>query len=190
VNRKGPQYERDICRLLSEWWTKGERDDIFWRSAGSGARHTARRKKGKSTTNSGADVTFLDHIGRPLIETLTIEIKRGYQHTVQDLLDVPKGNVKQFEDWIKKVERTSHHTNTFAWLLIYRRDRREPLVWLPDRLWVELRYPNSIWVVRPFIQSYFRIRKKKYWIVGMRLETFLRLIFPKDIKRIWKEHNW
>jgi len=39
---KGGEFERDISRFLSRWWTYGERDDVFWRTSASGARATTR----------------------------------------------------------------------------------------------------------------------------------------------------
>jgi len=41
---KGSSFEREICTILSKWWTNNERDDVFWRTAGSGARATTRSK--------------------------------------------------------------------------------------------------------------------------------------------------
>uniref|UniRef100_A0A6M3IVU9 Uncharacterized protein n=1 Tax=viral metagenome TaxID=1070528 RepID=A0A6M3IVU9_9ZZZZ len=78
---KGADFEREILKTLSLWWTQDEndpREDIFYRTSGSGARSTARAKKGKATHNSSGDVGYLDAIGKPLIDYAFIEIKRGY----------------------------------------------------------------------------------------------------------------
>jgi len=78
VMSKGGTFERDICKELSMWWTDNSRDDIFWRTSGSGARATARRKSGVTTQNSSGDVGYLAVNGMPLIDLMCIEIKRGY----------------------------------------------------------------------------------------------------------------
>jgi len=75
---KGGNYERQVCKELSLWWTNGERDDIFWRTAGSGGRSTARRKKKKSTANAAGDIRYDDALGKPFIDYFLCEIKRGY----------------------------------------------------------------------------------------------------------------
>lgn len=83
---KGPAWEREVARILSRWWTFGKRDDIFWRTAGSGARATVREKKGKKTPYQYSDITFTDPIGKPLLDLFCIELKKGYGKF--DLLEV------------------------------------------------------------------------------------------------------
>jgi hypothetical protein len=75
---KGGAFEREICGILSLWWTDGERDDVFGRSDSSGGRFTARMKRGKSTANMAGDITFTDIDGEPLIKAWNIETKTGY----------------------------------------------------------------------------------------------------------------
>ena len=79
---KGSDFERTICKELSQWWSreeeKKERDDVFWRTAGSGARATVRQKQGKDTSASYGDVTSIDPIGYPFVSLFLLEIKRGY----------------------------------------------------------------------------------------------------------------
>ena len=92
---KGSQFERDICRELSIWWTQGERDDIFWRTSGSGARATTRAKKGDATANSAGDIGYLDEIGKPFLDYFMVELKRGYTNT-------KKFSKKKVIEYIKK----------------------------------------------------------------------------------------
>ena len=88
---KGATYERSLCVSLSQWWTQElpePRTDIFWRTAGSGARATIRHRKNKKTAGSYGDITALDPIGKQFLDAITIEAKRGYsRHTIHDLLD-------------------------------------------------------------------------------------------------------
>jgi hypothetical protein len=72
---KGPAFEREMATAFSLWWTDGERDDIFWRTDGSGGRATNRARKGKTTRYQYGDMTFTDPIGKPLIEYASFEFK-------------------------------------------------------------------------------------------------------------------
>jgi hypothetical protein len=93
---KGSSFEREVCKLLSLWWTQDlnpPRDDVFWRTSQSGGRATERMKKNVATAYSSGDVTFIDPIGQPFIDALMIELKRGYtsEIAILDFLDKSKG---------------------------------------------------------------------------------------------------
>lgn len=78
---KGGNFERAICVDLSRWISDGESDDVFWRTAGSGARSTTRRKKSESTKNSAGDIGLLDpdhELGKRFLDTFLVELKVGY----------------------------------------------------------------------------------------------------------------
>jgi len=97
---KGGDFEREIARKLSLWFTGGERDDIFGRSDGSGGRFTSRRKSGKDTANQSGDITFTDVIGEPLIKRWSIELKTGYADKSSNKLIDKKGkSVKILYRW-------------------------------------------------------------------------------------------
>lgn len=138
---KGSEYEREMCRLLSHWWTYGVRDDIFWRSSGSGARAKVRGRRGVDTAGQHGDIAATDPIGAPFIRYFTVEIKRGYtDFTAQDLIDrLPKAGVQEWESWFAQTLESHKQAGSKAWLLITRRDRREALVWFPFSLLGRLR---------------------------------------------------
>lgn len=75
---KGSDFENEICRLLSMWWTDGERDDVFIRTRISGGMATSRRKSGRNMAFQQGDITFNDPIGKPLIDFWHLELKTGY----------------------------------------------------------------------------------------------------------------
>lgn len=75
---KGTEWERDCSRMLSLWCTGGERDDVIWRTSGSGSRHTARYKVGKDTYNQAGDLCATDPIAQFLFDFTLVECKRGY----------------------------------------------------------------------------------------------------------------
>lgn len=123
---KGNAFEREICSALSNWWVPG-RNDIFWRTASSGGRATQRAKRGTKTKNHDGDITATDPIGQPLLDVVTLEVKRGYnKDSFADLLDKPKKSV--YLDWIKKAQISKSNAGSKTWLLIIKRDRRETIV--------------------------------------------------------------
>lgn len=75
---KGSGYERNICKKLSLWWSNEKKDDIFWRTSQSGGRATQRMKSGCTTENSSGDACYLDAVGKPLVDLVCIEMKKGY----------------------------------------------------------------------------------------------------------------
>lgn len=131
---KGSVWERKFCKKLSMWWSNEERDDLFWRTSQSGGRATSRTKKGKRTYGQYGDINSTDPISKPFTDLFTVELKRGYNaHTPYDLID--RGLMaapKQWEQWIEKIIQTSLNANTPAWMIVHRRDRREPIICIPD----------------------------------------------------------
>ena len=131
---KGFSFEREICKELSLWWTEGERDDIFWRTSGSGGRATERLKKGKLTANSYGDVMAIDPIGQPLIDFCFIELKRGYSKDigVLDFVDKRKGSLILLDWWKDAIEKILQ-TEQKEVLFIFKRDRHEKCIMFSDR---------------------------------------------------------
>jgi hypothetical protein len=145
---KGGSMEREICVLLSKWWTDGKRDDIFYRSNASGGRFTSRKKSGKDTANQGGDVTFTDSIGEPLIKAWSVEIKTGYggrekvkdsagtvikkiQHR-WDILDILDSSQKQttFEMMWEQCCRDANLSHRIP-VLVFRRNQRKVCAAIP-----------------------------------------------------------
>ena len=129
-SKKGGQFERDICTKLSLWWTGGKRDDVFWRTAGSGARATTRSKQGKKTFGLYGDIQAVDPIGQPLMDLCTFELKRGYKKwSVQDILDKSKKMKKQpLEEFLEQARQSSKDAGTDHAVIIARRDQREAII--------------------------------------------------------------
>jgi len=87
--QKGSSFERTICRELSKWWSFGQRDDIFWRTAGSGGMATNRGKQGLRTFGQAGDIQATDPAGQPLLSMFSFELKRGYtaRASIHSVLD-------------------------------------------------------------------------------------------------------
>jgi hypothetical protein len=99
---KGGNFERETAVALSLWWSKGERDDIFWRSQNSGGRSTMRGKRGKSTEGQYGDIAATDPSGKPLLAHWCIECKTGYASSKKSEIlteDGKKKTIKQIVNW-------------------------------------------------------------------------------------------
>lgn len=109
------------------WWSDGQADDWFWRTAGSGGRATNRAKQGKATANGGGDICAQTKEAQNLLDLVTFELKRGYNTaTVSDLLDIEGGGV--MGKFIEQARRSASLAGTPYWAVIHKRDRREALL--------------------------------------------------------------
>jgi hypothetical protein len=125
-SNKGSPFEREIARKLSLWWSDGQADDWFWRTAGSGGRATNRAKSGKSTANGGGDICAQTKEAQNLLDRVTFELKRGYNTaTISDLIDNDGGVMAKF---IEQARRSASLAGTPYWAVIHKRDRREALL--------------------------------------------------------------
>lgn len=72
---KGSAFERLVCHRLSLWLSRGERDDLLWRSAMSGGRATLQLATGKVNLAQSGDVTAISHQAYAFCESHFIECK-------------------------------------------------------------------------------------------------------------------
>ncbi len=199
-SRRSGSFEREICTILSDWWIKG-RDDIFWRTHGSGARATSRRKRGKGTYGQECDVCASDPIGAPLTELCVIELKLGRnQYSLADLLDCPARSKPQvYEEWISETIDKAERSGVPYWLVIVQRRMRERIVLLPSELYQEIqscRKRKGKPGLQPFPMLSFsgvgRDRKgnrSRLEIMGMKLSIFLEFVSPAIVRKLAEEIN-
>jgi len=176
---KGANFEREICKRLSLWWTRDERDDVFWRSSQSGGRATVRFRKGKKTAGSYGDICALDPIGEPLLKIFTVELKRGeYVKHPGDLLDCSGSpDCHPFLGAVRQARQAHERAGSRSWLLIVRRDRKHSTIFFPSRIFLTgepLRNFQKALTSEPV----FRYRVVGEDFVGMRLEKFLDVVDP------------
>ncbi len=173
--QKGNSFEREICVLLSKWWTGGKRDDIFWRTSNSGGRATVRNKAGKKTKNQYGDICAVDPIGKPLLDLVTIEVKRGYgRATLFELIDKPNKAKKQvYEEWIKQAENSAVGCGltTNDWWIIHKRDRRETMLYMPYSRAVDFELSREITI---------EVRLDSIY-VGIPFKDALSIMSPKEL---------
>ena len=189
--KKGGAFERLICKQLSLWWTYNKRDDIFWRTAGSGARATTRSKRGRGTKNQYGDVQATDPIGQPLIDLCTIEIKKGYsRNSYFDLIDKLPNETKQpYKKFIQQAVEQHEQAGTEWWLLITKRDYKEALIAMPVGLKRELFEVDArLGCCVPSMRFVFNLKESKRKqgirekIFVTTLNEFFRVVSPRHIK--------
>lgn len=139
--QKGSQFEREVCKSLSMWWSDGDADDLFWRSSTSGARATTRKKAGRRTRGHYGDIAATCPEGEILVDCITFELKRGYAaSTFQDLMDRNEvASVQVWEQWINQAVEAWGSSGSYAWALITRRDGRQPLICMPQYFYRDLK---------------------------------------------------
>lgn len=189
-SHKGSAYERGVCKELSLWWTGGDRDDVFWRSSTSGGRAKARARRGKDTFGHHGDIAATDPIGIPFINVVTCEFKRGYNRdTFVDILDrSPSGGIQQWERWVEEVYEAHTQAQSFAWLILQRRDQRQPFVYFPKYLLDELReqgaFPRRPHPLVQFAVTAYIPKPTRFCVVGMHWRAFLTMSRPHHFTSI------
>lgn len=190
---KGSAFERSFCRDLSLWWSGGKYDDLFWRSAGSGAMAKTRAKSKRRTTGHYGDVTATDAFSEPLLRLIVIELKRGYNHfSFHDMLDKPKGASMQcWEKFYQQVTEDMINAKVPFWVLVTKRDRRDTLIHMPTRLLVDLSKINNIHLNKLcFIKSRVALQDDRMINVSLlRLDEFFTIFKPRDFRSLLKQKH-
>lgn len=142
---KGGEFERQMAKAFSLWFSNGKRDDIFYRTSASGARATMRMKKLLATANSAGDMCALDPVGVPLTNVVLFEFKRGYggsgkkkskkkkyseEIEVLTILDNPTSQIKQpiLLEWFDKAERERAAHGRLFTFIVFQRNRKIPII--------------------------------------------------------------
>lgn len=75
--QKGANFERKMCTRLSVWASKGQREDLYWRSAMSGGRATLQSRKGRGRifTKQAGDISAIHPMGHFLLDLFQLECK-------------------------------------------------------------------------------------------------------------------
>jgi len=179
---KGSQYERDISKKLSLWWTDNN-DAVFWRTSGSGARATMRAKKGKLTKYEYGDISFTDPIGKPLIDCFLIEVKKGYTKEI-DVLGLVDGKKKEplLLKWWIKAEKEKEFGDRLHSIVVFKRDSKKACAMFNEDLF------DSIGMYEGMTNSYLlRIDVGVEILYVCCLDDFLSILTPKIVKRLLKK---
>lgn len=177
---KGSDFERELCKRLSLWWTGGEADDVFWRTSQSGGRATIRQRKGKATAGAYGDIAATDERGVPFLRFMVLELKRGYNRCVlHDLLDKPaNASLQGYEKWIEQAKASQTQAGSRFWAIIHKRDRREPLIVVSYEMWNVLEWKMEI----PPNKTFFHAGELD--LVALPLASFLDWVSPSVIQKL------
>jgi len=182
---KGENFEREIPVDLSLWWSDGKRDDIFWRSSGSGSRAKTRAKTGKKTSNSYGDISYIDAIGEPLTAIFMFSLKRGYSKKKGKKVDPlamidSKQRTNLFEEWWIEAEEDRLNAQRPASIVIFQRDYMRSCV-LISRIQLQPLISQSPIGFNSFSQLSFSIPTLHRGFVIMRYEHFFYWLSPNKI---------
>lgn len=192
---KGSDYEREVCRRLTYWWTGDkEKDTLWWRTSQSGGRATFRSRKGKKVGKSHVgDITATEPEGRFWSELITTEIKRGYPNaTLAQIFDLPfrvKGQ-QPLHEFLSQTLNAQFRAGTPYWAIIHRRDQRDALIYFDSQLLLDLQAIEVLTQPRPdpFARVELRLPngKSKFYVAFavMQFEDFLDVVSPADIRTL------
>jgi hypothetical protein len=179
ARNKGGKYERAVCKQLSVWWTGGKRDDVFWRTAGSGGRATQRNRRGQRTFGQYGDVQATDPIGQPLLDVFTIEIKRGHPTaTLTDVLHTQHTKTRpKLLNWIDKAERDCRNSGSMSWAIISKCDAKHALITIP----LDVQFVRR--ATRFANYAVYHAHKGPHFI-QMRFDMWMHYVLPHVVKDV------
>ena len=123
---KGGGFERLICHELSLWISKGERDDLFWRSSLSGGRATVAFKKGGQNRTQCGDITAIHPDGNRLTNLYLISCKFYRDLKIEGAVLGNKGGLSTF--WTECVEEAKRYDKLP--MLVAKQNNTKPFVCL------------------------------------------------------------
>jgi hypothetical protein len=125
---KGQQFERDICRDLSLWVSRGKSKNLFWRSSQSGGRATTLRRKGENLSVHAGDICAIDKRGEQFIKYFFVETK--FYHCLDlDMLCYAHLTGRLKPMWRKCCQQAAHYQKVP--LLIFKENFRPPMLVAP-----------------------------------------------------------
>lgn len=143
--QKGASFERQICKDLSLWISKGRHEDIFWRSAMSGGRSTVAAKRGKKFASQAGDLSSVQAGGNAFIASFLVECKFYRDLRLAGLL-TKTGKLAEFWETVRRQGRVYQKLP----MLIAKQNQLPVMVCLTtaglDML--GLRHHRALWAVR------------------------------------------
>ena len=95
--KKGGEFERRISKKLSLWISRGERDDLFWRTHGSGSRHTVRDNNGQLTEGQDGDIcSTCSGVSEKFRDIFSLELKNYEDINLWGLITQKKTGLLDF----------------------------------------------------------------------------------------------
>lgn len=155
--KKGSQFERECCELLSQWITHGKKSDCFWRSAMSGGRATVAYRKGQNVRAAG-DITAVAPEGHCLTDKFFIECKFVKKLDIASFILDDKGNLAKF--WKQARKQAREHFRMP--LLIAKENGRKPIIVSMPRSLIKVCYPGPPKTTSPEIRLLADVLKLRF----------------------------
>jgi hypothetical protein len=125
---KGSAFEREICKKLSLWFSNNTRDDCFWRTASSGARHTIRKKQGKTTEGGLGDICSISSESKIFTDVLAVECKHYKNLNLWSFLTKAESNT--YYGFWKEIKKKSVEEEKIPILIA--RENNKPTLFICD----------------------------------------------------------
>jgi hypothetical protein len=192
---KGGQFERSMCTLYGLWWTEGSRDDIFWRTSGSGARATTRGRSGKKTADQTGDMTYIDPVGKPLIDAFCFEFKFYRTYDMLGVLQPVNENVDWVQFWAKCYDDAmSVARRPF---LVTKRNRGALLGWVTAATSIEfqmLGFKPTASMVLKISERVVEVKRREvhlpdHAVVGFGMTQFFDVVDPRTLEAFYAGHG-
>lgn len=152
---KGASFEREICKKLSLWISKGEHDNLLWRSITSGAHATLRRRNYKDTTNEQfGDIVSTNPASRFLSDSSCIECKFYSKIDVWDLAKKNTVSPNIYKFWANILDE-SNYCGKIPILII--KSNYKPTMFVIDYRLFNKCYTNSFKPIRPLFKFYDKV---------------------------------
>lgn len=176
---KGSGWEREIGRILSMWWTAGERKDVLYRRDVGG--HFAFKynlgKKGLS-----GDIMAIDPIAVLFQDAVSVEAK-FYKAEASILFEAVLGKRTQVLQWWQQCEGDAISEEKVPWLIV-KFNHRIPFIMMPNEFYMQtvekLGMPKGVRTIL-FIKLHFEDTIYNT-LVTLKLEDFLNWCTPDIIK--------
>jgi hypothetical protein len=114
--KKGNSFEITVARILSKWFDPKAKEDLFWRSASSGAQATMSRKFGRASNQDG-DIKSSTQESMWVTDNVYIECKSYASFCLETLIG-EKGN--KVRDWWIKCSKEAHDVHKIPFLIFKR----------------------------------------------------------------------
>jgi len=199
---KGGEWERDLSKMLSLWWTHGDRDDVIWRTHGSGSRATTRSRKGLGTLGAAGDLMATDPIAEPLFAYWLAEAKRGYKLAGDNSaainllywLDKQPSHKPPllFQWWLKAEQERRIHQRHEA-VIMFRRTAKMPVIMMRAEHFGDMHHYNGPFPGVTIDINYMVLEPgvivKSHRLTFMLLEAFLDWCPPETITMLLEERT-
>lgn len=144
-----------------------------------------RAKQGKRTGQGHGDIAATDPMGAPLLELLTIELKRGYSsHSLADLLDtLPHHKPRLVAQFVAQAMRAAHEAGTPGWMLVHRRDQKAAMAFVSGNVCSVLRGLGALRTFTTgFLRGQVRVNGETVGVCVLPLAAFLVSVSPEQVR--------